>query len=187
MVTLQCWCRGGPHPWAPSGGCPDSGAVRWAACSGSHEECYCGAYEPHPHRWFPLDQGGRCPALYTSDPEQPQPYEKIAGGGHREGNGDRARPDLLWTRSQPLGRQMLHRDAVWAAYGAKKYGERNWEQFGTQEALDRCLASLGRHHELFMVGDTTEDHAAAIRTNVQYIEYIRERLAEPDPSQEGPF
>lgn len=144
--------------------------------------CWCATNSrtddvPHVH-----DTQFGCPVLAV--PVQRTIYP---GGGKREENGDRPRFDLLWTENQPLDRQMLHRDAVWYQKGAAKYGERNWERFSTPEVLQRCLASLGRHYAAFMVGDTSEDHAAAIRANVQFIEYIRERIAEPDPNQEGPF
>jgi hypothetical protein len=153
-------------------------AACWCATNARTDEV------PHPHN----TQAG-CPVLIVPPPAwaNPAPRIEFDGGGHREGNGDRPRFDLLWSRSQPLERQILHRDAVWAAYGAKKYGERNWEQFNTQEALQRCLASLGRHYAAFMVGDTSEDHAAAIRENVRYIEYIRERLAAADAAGEGTY
>jgi hypothetical protein len=109
------------------------------------------------------------------------------GGGHREENGARPRFDLLWTRTQPLERQMLYRDAVWYQKGAAKYGVRNWESFCTQDALERAEASLGRHYAAFVAGLTDEDHAAAIRANVQFIEYIRERIAAHDAAGEGTY
>jgi hypothetical protein len=190
-----------PHEWT-SNACPPVPVPQherpepWQsrdAKQKGYRDCYCGAYEPYPHRWFPPDQGGRCPVLYVPAPDTPTQTEPgyvadvYSGGGKREENGDRPRFDLLWTESQPLERQMLHRDAVWAQKAAKKYGERNWERFEGEAELVRAQASLGRHHAAFMLGMTDEDHAAAIRSNVQFIEYIRERLAEPDPSQEGPF
>lgn len=109
------------------------------------------------------------------------PLDAFDGGAHREGNGDRPRFDLLWDRGTPYEDQMLTRDAVWAAKGARKYGERNWEAFCTEEALARCEAALGRHYAQWMAGDRSEDHAAAIRTNVQYAERIRHILQLDEP------
>lgn len=109
--------------------------------------------------------------------------DAFEGGGWRESNADRPRFDLLWTRTQDYAWQMLTRDAAWFAKGAQKYGDRNWEQFYTEEALARCEASLGRHYAMFMAGDRHEDHAAAIRANVQFIEYIREQLS-PDAKED---
>lgn len=102
--------------------------------------------------------------------------QDLPGGGQRGTQEGKLRFDLLWTKSQGFGRQMLVRDAEWYAQGAKKYGERNWEDFCTQEALDRCEGSLLRHTFQLLHGDRSEDHAAAIRANVQFIEYIRERM-----------
>lgn len=112
------------------------------------------------------------------------PITVFAGGGHREADGDRPRFDLLWERDCAYEDQMLTRDAAWAQKGAAKYGERNWEAFCTEEALARCEAALGRHYALWMAGDRSEDHAAAIRTNVQYAERIARKLREetPEPS-----
>jgi phosphoglycolate phosphatase-like HAD superfamily hydrolase len=106
--------------------------------------------------------------------------DAFEGGGWRESNADRPRFDLLWTKRQPYEEQMLTRDAAWFAYGASKYGDRNWEQFRTPEALARCQASLGRHYALFSVGDRTEDHAAAIRANVHFIEFIEWAMDNPE-------
>lgn len=134
-----------------------------------------------PHAWNPGGNhvGDACcpedgPIIYAKGGFVADVY---GNGGKREENGDRPRFDLLWTESQPLERQMLYRDAVWYQKGAKKYGERNWERFNGQAELVRAQASLGRHNAAFMLGLTDEDHAAAIRANVQFIEYIREQLA----------
>jgi hypothetical protein len=157
--------------------------------------CWCATQTktddvPHFH-----DPVFGCPVLAVppertiyARPEDRQPgyvADVYSGGGKREENGDRPRFDLLWTEGQPLERQMLHRDAVWYQKGAAKYGERNWERFDGEAELVRAQASLGRHYAAFMLGLTDEDHAAAIRANVQFIEYIRERIAAADAAGEG--
>lgn len=165
----QCWCATStknddvPHPHDTQWGCPVLAVPppKWA----------------NPAPTITLDQPQR---TFVNDGER-YTADVYRGGGKREENGDRPRFDLLWTESQPLERQMLTRDAVWYQKGAAKYGERNWEKFDGQAELVRAQASLGRHYAAFMLGLTDEDHGAAIRANVQFIEYIRERLAEPDP------
>lgn len=136
-----------------------------------------------------------CPREGPDTPPQDLPYvqpkrqqpgyvaDVYHGGGKREENGTRPRFDLLWTESQPMERQMLHRDAVWYQKGAEKYGERNWERFNGEAELVRAQASLGRHQAAFQLGLTDEDHAAAIRANVQFIEYIREQLADKEQAE----
>lgn len=109
------------------------------------------------------------------------PMDVYVGGAHREGNGDRPRFDLLWERGVPYEQQMLTRDAEWLRKGAQKYGERNWEAFATEDTLARCEAALGRHYAQWMAGDTSEDHAAAIRTNVQVAEAIKRKLRIEEP------
>lgn len=155
--------------------------------------CWCNGL-PTPHRWRDPQAGApACPVLPAPDlknlPGRELGYvaDIYSGGGKREENGDRPRFDLLWTERQPLERQMLHRDAVWYQKGAAKYGERNWEQFRGERELARAQASLGRHYAAFMLGHTDEDHAAAIRANVQFIEYIREQIAAADAAGEGTY
>jgi hypothetical protein len=151
--------------------------------------CYCDLLA-QPHKAHQDGVGGI--SLQTEEgavvfnPDLSKPTETYVGGGQREANAGRPRYDLMWTRSQPLDEQMLTRDAKWIAYGSAKYGERNWEAFEGPDALARCEASLGRHYAAFMLGEDDEDHAAAIRANVQFIEYIRWRMI-PDGSTEGPF
>ena len=164
------------------------------------DTCWCFGMPGIPHEWT----SNACPRIPVQQDERPEPWQPrdqpkrqqpgyvadvYHGGGKREENGDRPRFDLLWTEIQSMERQMLHRDAVWYQKGAQKYGERNWERFNGQAELVRAQASLGRHYAAFMLGLTDEDHAAAIRANVQFIEYLRERIAirEPNPEQEGLF
>lgn len=163
MAAYNCWCGQPPFPHAWGAGCPRSGPVLPVSQVELNQ----------PQRT--VEKGGH---RYVAD--------VYHGGGRREENGDRPRFDLLWTKNQPLERQMLHRDAVWYQKGADKYGERNWERFDGPAELVRAQASLGRHYAAFMLGLTDEDHAAAVRANVQFIEYIRERLAEQEPDAAPP-
>ena len=67
----------------------------------------------------------------------------------------------------------------WAAHlteGAKKYGERNWQDARTVEERDRFKESAVRHFIQWLRGDTDEDHAAAILFNVNGFEYVQSVL-----------
>jgi hypothetical protein len=57
----------------------------------------------------------------------------------------------------------LQRLAVHLERGARKYRARNWEQ---GMPLSRYFDSAMRHAEQILVGDTSEDHAAAWAFNV---------------------
>lgn len=185
------------HYWDPAAGCPKAGPARGAGQKG--DTCWCFGMPGIPHEWT----SNVCPRIPVREDERPMPWEPrdaqpkrqrpgfvadvYHGGGQREENGDRPRFDLLWTEHQLLERQMLWRDAVWFQKGAEKYGERNWEKFDSRAELVRAQASLGRHQAAFQLGLTDEDHAAAIRANVQFIEYIRERIAAADAAGEGTY
>ena len=59
------------------------------------------------------------------------------------------------------------RKAAWYSHGAKKYelpgqpgsGEWNWEK---GIPFSQCLRALGSHYNKYLMGDTEEDHLAAI-------------------------
>ena len=71
---------------------------------------------------------------------------------------------------------MIKRWAELMARGANKYGERNWEKAETNEEMLRYKSSLLRHVIQLVMGETDEDHAAAVMFNVQGLEYVKERL-----------
>jgi hypothetical protein len=67
----------------------------------------------------------------------------------------------------------------WAAHmaaGAVKYGEENWRKASTAEELTRFKASAFRHFIQWFVGETDEDHAAAIAFNVSAAEMVKGKL-----------
>jgi len=67
----------------------------------------------------------------------------------------------------------LHRLGDWLAEGARKYKDRNWE-LGIPIA--RCVASLLRHTEAYLAGDTEEDHMAACMCNSMFILHYEEMI-----------
>jgi hypothetical protein len=101
-------------------------------------------------------------------------------GMRRDSQDGKPRFDLIRTKLQPYEEQMITRYARLLARGAEKYDPRNWEEGCGEEELDRAKASLLRHTEQLIAGETDEDHAAAVWFNAQAIEYFRWRLETPD-------
>jgi len=94
--------------------------------------------------------------------------EKFDTGAVRDTAVGKIRPDLI----SPYAHQ---REGEWLRLGAEKYAERNWEQ---GIPVSRCLASIFRHLLSYMVGDTSEDHMAAVRTNAGFIIHFEEMVAQ---------
>lgn len=109
----------------------------------------------------------------------------FAGGGVRDSDAGKERFDLCRPKNVPYEDQMLTRFARLMAEGARKYAERNWEQFCDQAALDRAYGSLDRHHAKYRAGLTDEDHAASIFANVMFIEYVKGVLRGDWPALEA--
>lgn len=85
--------------------------------------------------------------------------ENFKTGAKRDVALDKPRPDLI----SPF---FMMRVGNWLAQGAIKYGERNWEK-GIPQA--RCLESMQRHIQQYMLGDESEDHLAAIGCNIVFM------------------
>lgn len=102
-------------------------------------------------------------------------------GMRRDSQDGKPRFDLIRTRLQPYEEQMIYRYAMLLARGAEKYSARNWEEGCGEEELERAKASLLRHTEQLVAGETDEDHAAAVWFNSQAIEYFRWRLNSHQP------
>jgi hypothetical protein len=58
---------------------------------------------------------------------------------------------------------VLERDARHLEFGAKKYGERNWEK---GQPMSRYIDSALRHLYRYLAGYRDEDHLAAARWNI---------------------
>jgi len=113
----------------------------------------------------------------TKDSGTHQEYES---GMRRDSQDGKPRFDLIRTRLQPYEEQMITRYARLLARGAEKYSARNWEEGCGEEELERAKASLLRHTEQLVAGETDEDHAAAVWFNTQAVEYFRWRLGGED-------
>lgn len=95
--------------------------------------------------------------------------KEFSDGMVRDTAEGKARYDLLPTF-------MLKRFAQLLSRGAKKYGERNWEQANTQEALNRFRESAFRHFIQWFDGEVDEDHASAVLFNISGAEMVTRKL-----------
>jgi hypothetical protein len=87
-------------------------------------------------------------------------------GAVRDTAGDKPRMELI----SPFA---IRRLGTWLGLGAKKYADRNWEK---GIPITRCLASLLRHAEAYLAGDSEEDHMAACMCNAMFILHYEEML-----------
>ena len=65
----------------------------------------------------------------------------------------------------------------WAQHmmkGAGKYNRDNWMLAEGEAEYDRFRRSAYRHLRLWLLGETDEDHAAAVFFNINGAEYVRE-------------
>lgn len=72
---------------------------------------------------------------------------------------------------------MLGRYAEHLTKGAVKYDARNWMQAEGQAEADRFRESAFRHFMQWYLGDTDEDHAAAVWFNINGAEYVKAQPA----------
>lgn len=94
---------------------------------------------------------------------------KFDSGMNRDTDEGKPRYDLIWLPG-------LKRYAELMARGAKKYGERNWEKANSQEEMNRFRASAARHFMQWMSGELDEDHASAVKFNIDAYERTKEKL-----------
>lgn len=85
--------------------------------------------------------------------------QDFESGAVRDTADGKPRPDLISPHANL-------REGAWMEKGARKYAERNWEK---GIPISRCVASMCRHLEAYKLGQTDEDHLAAIRTNASFI------------------
>ena len=81
---------------------------------------------------------------------------KLESGAHREVKDGKGRYDLLPPKA-------IHRVALRLEFGAKKYGDRDWDKgLPKQNLIDSCL----RHIFQGMNNQNNEDHFAAAVTHL---------------------
>ncbi len=90
---------------------------------------------------------------------------------------DTSRGKVEWALVMPLGSGgMFQRWAELMTRGAEKYDKRNWELAETEEEYQRFKESAFRHFMQWYLGETDEDHAAAVYFNIQGAEYVKGKL-----------
>ena len=97
-------------------------------------------------------------------------------GMQRDIQDNKPRFDLLIALTDNYDNNLLTRWAKLLERGAKKYNARNWEQANSLEEFDRFKSSLFRHFMQFIMGETDEDHAAAICFNLNGMIYLMNKL-----------
>lgn len=103
--------------------------------------------------------------------------EEFQGGGHRDSEAGKPRFDLLLPKGMPYDKQPLTRFARHMEMGSKRYGDRNWESFSDERALERAKSSAFRHFMQWFNGEDDEDHMSACYFNLMAVEYIKWRIA----------
>lgn len=71
---------------------------------------------------------------------------------------------------------MVQRWAELMTRGAEKYSRRNWELASSDEEYQRFMDSAFRHFMQWYLGETDEDHAAAVFFNIQGAEYVKAKV-----------
>ncbi len=99
--------------------------------------------------------------------------EQFESGMVRDVEVDKPRYDLIgW------GWKLIKRWAELVGRGAIKYGELNFEKASTETELKRFKSSAMRHMVQWAMGETDEDHAAAVCFNLAGYEAVKEKLRE---------
>jgi len=106
-------------------------------------------------------------AFETKDSGQREVFES---GMHRDTTAGKVRYDLA------VDGPLFKRYAELMTRGAVKYDARNWMQANSAEELERFRQSAFRHFMQWFLGDTDEDHAAAVVFNINGAEYVKDRL-----------
>jgi hypothetical protein len=101
--------------------------------------------------------------------------EEYESGMRRDTNAGKVRYDLLVP--ERMKEPMLKRWARHMAKGAQKYGDRNWEMAVGDAEYKRFRESAFRHFMQWYMGETDEDHAAAVYFNIQGAEYVKDVAA----------
>lgn len=101
---------------------------------------------------------------------------EFESGMVRDTQDGKPRFDLVFPEGVPYAAQLFTRIAELMARGAEKYEERNWEQADSQKEIDRMRGSALRHCIQWYLGETDEDHAAAVYFNIQAAETTKWKM-----------
>lgn len=99
--------------------------------------------------------------------------QEFSTGMKRDTQTDKPRYDLIGS-----GWHLIKRWAELVGRGAVKYGELNFEKAATEEEMNRFKSSALRHMVQWHMGESDEDHAAAICFNVAGYEMVRAKLSD---------
>ena len=80
---------------------------------------------------------------------------------------------------------MMKRWAIHLTKGAKKYSTRNWMKAAGDGEYERFRESAFRHFMAWYLGETDEDHGAAVMFNINGAEYVKGRLGDADINKSG--
>lgn len=108
-------------------------------------------------------------------------HAEFSSGMHRDTDKGKPRFDLCFISCLPYEEQPEYRYAMLRARGAEKYCESindiNCEKACSEEELARFRSSAARHFSQWMSGNRDEDHASAVRFNVEMAEMVEWKIA----------
>lgn len=100
----------------------------------------------------------------------------FASGMQRDIEENKPRFDLLMALDDSYENCLLTRWAKLLDRGARKYSERNWEQANSIDEFKRFKSSAFRHFMQLIMGETDEDHFAAVLFNLNGMVYLMNKL-----------
>jgi hypothetical protein len=120
-----------------------------------------------------MEDGSFAMKWETKDSGERKVYDS---GMQRDTDEGKPRFDLLYADEMPFQEQMLTRFAHLMRRGAEKYGAKNWLKGDGPDELERAKGSSIRHHFKWLMGETDEDHAAAVMANIMFAEYFKWKM-----------
>lgn len=99
-------------------------------------------------------------------PRSTGPERHFSSGAKRDSDSTKPRLELI----SPFAKERL---GYLLAKGANRYGPRNWEK---GMPLSQFLASAERHLNKIKMGDTSEDHMAAVVFNIDAMMHGQEMI-----------
>lgn len=110
--------------------------------------------------------------------ESPTDWQaQYPSGMVRDTQTGKPRFDLMFPRDMPYEEQLVTRVGWLLERGGRHYGDRNWEQANGPAELDRFKASAIRHMLQWIMGETDEDHAAAVVFNLMGAEFTKWKMS----------
>jgi hypothetical protein len=98
---------------------------------------------------------------------------EFGSGMVRDVAGDKPGFQYMFPKGVPMNKQMITRVADHLRKGAVKYSPRNWEKGDSDEEAERARESALRHMMQYIMGETDEDHAAAVIINIIFAETMQ--------------